>query len=155
MRYAPKPKVGRPSTGKALSAAERMKRYRARQRALGLRTVTRLEAPVGAHTTVSLDHRILDARSLAMHCMAAAKVEQDRSLFRTVKKIVDGWLARYPVNPPAALEEWRGLLSRPWAEVRAIITDPSERATRLRQSSPFATLLSPKERKRIYDAFRP
>lgn len=89
-----------------------------------------------------------------MHCMAAAKIEQDRSLLRVVKNTLDGWSARYKDEIPPALEEWRLLLSQPWAEVSAIITDSGERATRLRQSSPFSTILSPKERQRIYDAFR-
>jgi hypothetical protein len=34
------------------------------------------------------------------------------------------------------------------------VTEQSENAARLRQSSPFAGVLSPAERKRIYDAFR-
>jgi hypothetical protein len=131
-----------------------MRSYRARHRAAGLRVVTRLETPVQALSAGALKHRILDARSLAMHCMAAAKVEQDRSLLRVVKKTLDGWRVRYEDEVPSALEEWRLLLERPWAEVSAIITDPGERATRLRQSSPFSTILSAKERERIYDAFR-
>ena len=131
-----------------------MRSYRARHRAAGLRSVTRLEAPIQALSAGALKHRILDARSLALHCMAAAKIEQDRALLRVVKKTLDGWRARYEDEVPPALEEWRSLLGRPWAEVSAIITDPGERATRLRQSSPFSTILSPKERERIYDAFR-
>lgn len=131
-----------------------MRSYRARHRAAGLRSVTRFEAPIQTLSAGALKHRILDARSLAMHCMAAAKIEQDRSLLRVVKNTLDGWSARYEDEIPPALEEWRLLLSQPWAEVSAIITNPGERATRLRQSSPFSTILSPKERQRIYDAFR-
>jgi hypothetical protein len=131
-----------------------MRRYRARHRAAGLRSVTRFEVPIHALSAGALRHRILDARSLAMHCMAAAKIEQDRSLLRVVKRIFDGWRARYADEIPPALEEWRLLLEWPWAEVSAVITDPGERATRLRQSSPFSTILSSKERERIYDAFR-
>ena len=131
-----------------------MRRYRARRRATGLRAVTRLEAPIQALSPGALKHRILDVRSLAMHCLAAAKIEQDRALLRRVKKIFDGWRARYKDEFPPALEEWRLVLDRPWAEVSALITDPGERASRLRQSSPFSTILTPVERKRIYDAFQ-
>jgi hypothetical protein len=131
-----------------------MRRYRARHRAAGLRSVTRLEAPVQALSAGALKHRILDARSLAMHCMAAVKIEQDRSLLRIVKKTLDGWRVRYEGEVPSALEEWRLLLGRPWAEVSAVITDPGEGATRLRQSSPFSTILTSAEREQIYDAFR-
>jgi hypothetical protein len=131
-----------------------MRRYRARRRAAGLRVVTKIESPVMALSAGALKHRILDARSLAMHCMAAAKIEQDRGLLRIVRKTFAGWRVRYRNRLPPALDEWRLLLGRPWAEISAIITDPCERATRLRQSSPFPTLLNPKERERIYDAFR-
>jgi hypothetical protein len=131
-----------------------MRSYRARHRAAGLRTVTRLEAPIQALSAGALKHRILDARSLAMHCLAAIKIEQDRALLRVVKRTFEGWRARYEDAIPPALEEWRLLLERPWAEVCAVITDPGERASRLRQSSPFSTILSAKERERIYDAFR-
>lgn len=154
MPKSPRPRIGRPPTGKAQSAAERMRRYRARHKAAGLRAVTRLEAPIQTLSTGALKHRILDARSLAMHCLAAAKIEQDRALLRGVKKTFDGWRARYKDEIPPALEEWRRLLDRPWAEVSAVITDPGERASRLRQSSPFSTILTSVERERIYDAFR-
>ena len=111
--------------------------------------------PNHALSAGALKHRILDARSLAMHCMTAAKIEQDRVLLREVKKTFRGWCFRYKDGIPRALEEWRVLLKRPWAEVSSIITDPGERPSRLRQSSPFSTILSSKERERIYDAFRP
>ncbi|HKB84169.1 MAG TPA: hypothetical protein VKD04_13325 [Burkholderiales bacterium] len=154
MPKSPRTMIGRPPTGKAQSAAKRMRRYRARHRAAGLRAVTRLEAPVQALSPGALKHRILDARSLAMHCLAAAKIEQDRALLREVEKTFDGWRARYKAEIPPALEEWRLLLERPWAEVSAVITDLGERAARLRQSSPFSTILTSVERERIYDAFR-
>jgi hypothetical protein len=45
-------------------------------------------------------------------------------------------------------------MSRPWSEIAAIMTEPSEEGARLRQSSPFAGVLSATERRRIYEAFR-
>lgn len=131
-----------------------MRRYRARRRAAGLRAVTRLEAPVHALSAGALKHRILDARSLTMHCLAAQKIERNRALLKAVKTTLNGWRTRYNDDIPPALEEWQRLLDRPWQEISAIITDPGERASRLRQSSPFSTILSPGERQRIYDAFR-
>jgi hypothetical protein len=35
-----------------------------------------------------------------------------------------------------------------------LLVSRSERATRLRQSSPFAGVLTPAERRRVYEAFR-
>lgn len=145
----------RPPTGQAQSAADRMRRYRGRQRAAGLRTVARLEAPAQTLSAGALKHRILDARSLAMHCLAATKIERDRMLLKRVKKILEGWCSRYNDGVPLALEEWKDILQRPWPEISSVITDPGERATRMRQSSPFSSVLSAGERERIYAAFRP
>lgn len=146
---------GRPPTGKAQSAAERMRRYRVRQQAAGVRTVTRLETRVQPLSDGALKHRIFDARSLAMHCLAAVKIGRDPRLLTRVKKILDNWRTRYEGDIPPALEEWNDILNQPWAEISSVITDPGERATRMRQSSPFSTILSTAERERIYAAFRP
>ena len=130
-----------------------MRRYRIRQRAAGVRTVTRLETSTRQLSAGALKHRILDARSLAMHCVAAAKIERDRMLLKQVREILANWLARYEDDVPPALQEWRQMLERPWPEISAVITDPGEGATRMRQSSPFSSVLSTKERERIYAAF--
>lgn len=45
---------------------------------------------------------------------------------------------------------WDELLSRPMGEVLASIVDPGERARELRQSSPFAGVLTAAERWRIW-----
>jgi hypothetical protein len=145
---------GRPPTGKAQSAAERMRRYRARQRAAGLRAVTRMETPVGALSDSALKHRIIEARSLAMHCLAAQKIMLDPALLDQVRRTLDAWRARYGKDAPRALGEWTAILRRPWPQIAAFITDPGERATRLRQSTPFAGILSARQRERVYAAFR-
>ena len=145
---------GRPATGRALSAAERMRRYRARQRAAGLRSVVRMEPENAAITPGALQHRIIEARSLAMHCLAARKVDKNPQLLAGVRKNLEKWRSRYTDDIPRALDEWSAILKQPWPEIAALITDPGERATRLRQSTPFAGVLGTKERERIYAAFR-
>jgi hypothetical protein len=99
------------------------------------------------------DHRILDARSLAMHALIARKIARDARLIDVARRNLDRWRAGRGTEPPA-LAEWRAILARPWREVAAVLTDPGEEATRLRQSSPFAGVLSADERRTIYDAFR-
>lgn len=145
---------GRPPTGRAQSAAERMRRYRARQRAAGLRAVTRLEAPVRALSGGALKHRIIEARSLAMHCLAAQKIERNPALLDKVRTTLKSWRTRYGTEMPRALDEWDKILREPWPTIAALITDAGERATRLRQSTPFAGVLTPDERERVYAAFR-
>jgi hypothetical protein len=101
-----------------------------------------------------LKHRIIEARSLAMHCLIARKISADPSLLDIARRNLATWSARYGEGVPAALEEWRAILDRPWPEIAALITDPGESAARIRQSSPFAGVLAPAERRRVYDAFR-
>ena len=153
--HSEKRRRGRPSTGRALKAAERMRRYRVRQRAAGLHAVTRLEARVPALSAGALSHRVLEARSLAMHCLVARKVARNPALLKTARSTLAAWRQRYAAAMPRALDEWQAILERPWPEVAAFITNPGERATRLRQSTPFAGVLSASERERVYAAFRP
>jgi len=140
----------RPRTGKALSDAERMRRHRARQRAAGLRSV-RSWAP---REPAWSDHRVVEARSLGMHVLAARRISADPALLARARQTVRRWLRRYGERAPSALLEWRALLDRPWPEVAGRATALTEEGARLRQSSPLATLLSATERRRIHDAFR-
>lgn len=145
---------GRPATGRALSAAERMRRHRARKRAAGLRAVTRWHAKPAPLSAGALGHRVIEARSLAMHCLIARKISADASLLKRARRNLEAWRARYGSDIPRALDEWREILARPWPEIAAFITGSGEEATRLRQSSPFAGVLTPAERRRVYAAFR-
>ena len=146
---------GRPPTGRAQTAAERMQRYRARQRAAGLRASTRWQPTASAALSPGLlKHRIIEARSLAMHCLIARKIGADPGLLDSARRNLAAWRARYGDRPPRALVEWRAILDRPWPEIAVLITDPGESATRLRQSSPFAGVLTPSERRRVYETFR-
>jgi hypothetical protein len=99
-------------------------------------------------------HRLLEARSLAMHAVIARKVDRDPKLLAIPRRNLNRWRARWPDEPPAWHSEWRALLRRPWPEIAAVITEQSENAARLRQSSPFAGVLTRDERDRIYEAFR-
>jgi hypothetical protein len=132
-----------------------MRRYRARQRAAGLRAATCWKP--AARTALSpglLKHRVAEARSLALHCLIAQKIAADPELLEIPKRNLAAWIARYGDTPPRALEEWRAVLARPWPEIAALISDPGEDAARLRQSSPFAGVLTAAERQRVYEAFR-
>ena len=146
---------GRPPTGRAQTAAERMRRYRARQHRAGLRVSTRWRpAAFAAPSPGLLKHRIIEARSLAMHCLIARKIAADPGLLAAARRRLAAWAARYGDGAPRALDEWRAILDRPWPVIAALITDAGESAARLRQSSPFAGVLTPSERRRVYEAFR-
>lgn len=89
-----------------------------------------------------------------MHAVIARKIERDPTLLQIAVGNVERWSQQRGKDTPAWLDEWREILNRPWAEVVALITDPSENGARLRQSSPFAGILTSQERWRIYEAFR-
>jgi vacuolar-type H+-ATPase subunit E/Vma4 len=127
-----------------------MRRYRARRRAAGLRAKTTWRP----RKEIWSDHRIADAKNLALHAMAAMRIAANPRLLDRVRATVRTWLDRYEKRPPAALLEWKALLARPWKEVVVRATEMGEDAARMRQSSPLATLLSEAERRRVQNAFR-
>ena len=145
-------KRGRPRKNNALTAAERMRAYRKRKRDAGLKNIRRWE-PAEVVRQYS-DHRILDARSLAMHCKIAQKISRDPELLDKARANHERWIAKSEDATPRYLHEWQEILKRPWPEIAEIITSMSEDATRLRSSSPFAGVLTADERDLIYEAFR-
>jgi hypothetical protein len=129
---------------------------RARRKAAGLRPVTRwmpVKAPK-APAAVPSDHRLHDLRSLAMHAVIAARINRNPTLLGIARRNLKRWRARFGAKPDRWWQEWDQLLRRPWSELAALLTDPHENATRLRQSSPFVGILTAPQRRRIYDAFR-
>lgn len=127
---------------------------RERRKAAGLKPIVSwVPEKDASHTTYS-SHRLLEARSLAMHAVIAEKIERDSSLLAIPRNNLQRWQSRWGNDPPAWFKEWREIMSRPWREIAALITEPSETAARLRQSSPFAGVLNAAERRRIYEAFR-
>jgi hypothetical protein len=145
---------GRPRTGTAMSAAERMRRFRERRKAAGLKPVVTWSAKHPQTPSMYSSHRLLEARSLALHAVIARKIDRDPALLAVAHRNIARWSARWADEEPAWLKEWKGLLKQPWENIAALITELSENAARLRQSSPFAGVLTQEERRRIYEAFR-
>ena len=143
---------GRPRKVNTLTAAERMRAYRKRKRDAGLKNVRRWEPAEGVRQYS--DHRILDARSLAMHCKIAQKISRDPDLLDKARANLERWSAKSEDPLPQYLHDWQEILKRPWPEIAEIITSMSDDATRLRSTSPFAGILTADERDQIYAAFR-
>jgi hypothetical protein len=144
---------GRPSTGLAKTAAERMRHLRERRKAAGLKAVIAWVPKEAAQSSYS-SHRLVEARSLAMHALIARKIDRDQGLLAVPHRNIERWNAHWKEAPPRWLKEWQEVLKQPWPHIAAIITEPSERGARVRQSSPFAGVLTNAERWRIYEAFR-
>jgi hypothetical protein len=137
-----------------MSAAERMRRLRERRKARGLKPVVAWVRAEPEPPPAYSSHRLLEARSLAMHALIARKIERDPELLQIARRNVERWSTKRQADVPNWLDEWRELLNQPWQNVAALMTEPSENAARLRQSSPFAGILTNQERWRIYEAFR-
>jgi hypothetical protein len=100
------------------------------------------------------DHRIAEARILAVHCRIARNITRDPGLLEVARRNPARWRESYGADPPGYLVEWEQILARPWPVVADILTALTEDAARLLQFSPFAGILSPAERSSIYEALR-
>jgi len=97
---------------------------------------------------------MIDARSLALAQAVAAKLRADpRRVIDKARENLERWRARMGELPPA-LAEWDRILrgSTP-DELIGILTADTEEGRRLRQSSPFPGVLSPEERREIFDRY--
>ena len=109
-------------------------------------------ARIPVYTRLVRSHEWIDRRSLALHEAVAAKLEVRPELLQVAHANLRRWRS---TNHAPALREWQELLDRtPLPQLLALLRSPSEAAVRLRQSSPFAGVLSPEERQailRLYD----
>lgn len=111
-------------------------------------------APTGARKDAKQlsGHTRIDARSLAMHRAIAEKVRKNPRLLEAAGENIRRW-RRQGVDV-TAFAEWEAILDRGVEETVRVLTDPSENAARLRQSTPFTGVLTPKERRRFFEAPR-
>lgn len=93
-------------------------------------------------------HERIDAWSLAMHKAIAAKLRASPELISIAMDNIQRWSVSAGRSQPY-LMAW----TRPAEEVLALIQEDNEPMRALRQASPFAGVLSPKERWEIYDAY--
>lgn len=91
-------------------------------------------------------HQWIDERARALARAVADKLLAHPELMEIGLRNIDRWSAA-EVGCAAALREWRELLERgSVAVVVDLLCEESERAARMRQSNPFAGVLSPQER---------
>ncbi len=84
--------------------------------------------------------------------MIAAKLIAEPALLAIAHNNLQRWTTTAGRSQPY-LDAWRELLARPIVELAAWIQEDSEPMRAMRQTSPFAGVLSPRERWEIYDAF--
>ncbi len=91
-------------------------------------------------------HQEIDERSLAMHRLVTEKIRNDPALFDKAKMTIARWRTTVCANSQPYLEEWEKLMNQGMEACLIVAVEDSERARALRQSSPFAGILSNEER---------
>lgn len=97
------------------------------------------------------DHKRIEERSLQLHQEIARRLQKDPQLLQIAKRTLLRWIARDGELP--VWREWGEILNGPLSQVLSLLLSPDEYAARLRQSSPFCGILSPRERWKIYESF--
>lgn len=87
-------------------------------------------------------------RSLALHAAVAEKLQERPEILDRARARLGEWLTRGGRSAPL-WRRWQEILDSPAAEVAAFLTDRSEEAAWLRKASPFAGVLTARERWRI------
>ena len=105
-------------------------------------------------------HTVIDARGRELHQLIAQKIRRDPELLQKARETLARWLGQARENDRSrdSLTEWQALLERPLEEILSFIASDDEEPNRLRQSSPFAGILTEEERGEIlrkYESFRP
>lgn len=101
----------------------------------------------------SFAHERVDRRSLALHRAIAAKLLARQELIAKAHDNIKRWLPASGGSRPY-LEAWREILAKPVEEIARMIVEEGERMTAMRQNSPFAGVLTPRERWAVYREFR-
>jgi hypothetical protein len=93
-------------------------------------------------------HRLAEERSLAYHRAVAERLRREPGLLGVARARVAAWLAEG--RSPYYARRWSEALAGPLEAVIALMVDEGEAARAMRQATPFAGMLDPRERWRIW-----
>jgi len=97
-------------------------------------------------------HVHIDRRSFALHQLVATKLEADPGVLEIARANIARW--RSLGHREVCLDAWEAILAGGQQAVVRFLRSSGQRATRLRQSSPFVGVLSADERDEVFRAFR-
>jgi hypothetical protein len=94
-----------------------------------------------------MSHQLIDTVSLELGRRTAAELRQRPEWLDLARSNVGRWIRQNGDVPSLrkSYEEWRVLLSRSLDEICSVLTAETEEGQRLRQNSPFAGVLPPRE----------
>jgi hypothetical protein len=93
-------------------------------------------------------HQLAEQRSLAYHRAIAARLVREPALVARARAKVAAWRAEG--RSPFYARAWERLLSEPTETLAQFLAADTEEARALRQATPFAGALEPRERWRIW-----
>src|SRR5271165_5794747 len=94
-------------------------------------------------------HELAEERSLAYHAVIAARLESDPRMLEVARRRVAAWIEAGTPHPHYA-RAWSQILASPVSVIREHLGDGSAEGRALRQVTPFAGLVDPRERWRIW-----
>lgn len=98
-----------------------------------------------------ISHATIDRINRSQDRLIAARLRRDRRVLRTARQNLRRWMARDGRNVRPVFQEWQTILERLTArEVADFLSSDTPMARRLRQSSPFAGVLTDLERRGIH-----
>jgi hypothetical protein len=97
------------------------------------------------------EHRLAEARSFAYHRVVAQRIRQDPSVLTKARGRVERWITEG--RAPYYATAWQHV-SSPTADVCDLLVADTDEARALRQTSPFAGVIGPRERWRIWAQVR-
>jgi hypothetical protein len=97
----------------------------------------------------SRSHRIPELQALAYHRLLAERL--DERMVERARRRLERWVAEGRIHPEWA-REWERVVSKPPPEIAAAISADTKAARELRQTSPFAGMLTEQERRRLMSA---
>jgi len=130
--------------------------YEASRKSPTLRTLQRMAAAAGLEIAVTVMPRLTreDRRSLALHAAIADHLAKNPSEIVARARCAVERMREANPHAKALLREWSVLLERPLSALLPVLTDPAPWARELRHVTPFAGVLSARERANVYREFR-
>lgn len=98
-------------------------------------------------------HRLAEERSIAIHGLVGERLRADPALIAMARQRIEDWQEKGSIHPAYALE-WLRVLALPIDLLCAFLVDPGEHARAVRQSTPFAGVIDPRTRWRVWDDVR-
>lgn len=129
--------------------------YEADRKSPTLRTVQRFASALGLQVAVQFYPPLTreERRSLELHrAVARHLLEEPQRILGQARRALKQMCAQVP-GASQLLREWEVLLDRPLEALLPVLSDPSPWARELRHVTPFAGVLSARERAEVYRAF--